>query len=140
LQPWKYDNLRVIAKVATTAAAVAVIFAICTSLLSVTAHAESSVRVTQSTGDVSNSVRVTQSTGDGIEVECEGNLKCQIIGDGTVVASSEDNNSTSSVTSTTILNQSDIIQSDNDVDTIDAQDLSSRIFRMVDQLLDGIFT
>lgn len=122
----------------TAIAAVAFIFAMNASMLLVAAHAESSIRIAQSTGDGSNSITVTQSTGEGLEVECEGNLKCEIIGDGTVVTSSEDNN-TSTLTSTTILNQSDTIQSENDLDAIDEQDLSSRIMRMVNRLLDSIF-
>ncbi len=129
----------VTAKATTTAtAAVAFIFAMNASMLFVAAHAESSIRIAQSTGDGSNSITVTQSTEEGLEVECEGNLKCEIIGDGTVVTSSEDNN-TSTVTSTTILNQSDMIQSENDLDAIDEQDLSSGIMRMVNRLLDSIF-
>ena len=122
----------------TTTAAVTFIFAMNASMLFVAAHAESSIRIAQSTGDGSNSITVTQSTGEGLEVECEGNLKCEIIGDGTVVTSSEDSN-TSTVTSTTILNQSDMIQSENDLDAIDEQDLSSRITTMVDRILDSIF-
>ena len=124
----------------TATAAVAFIFAMNASMLFVAAHAESSIRIAQSTGDGSNSITVTQSTEEGLEVECEGNLKCEIIGDGTVVTSSEDSN-TSTLTSTTILNQSDMIQSENDdLDAIDEQDLSSRITRMVDRILDSIFT
>ena len=122
----------------TATAAVAFIFAMNASMLFVAAHAESSIRIAQSTGDGSNSITVTQSTEEGLEVECEGNLKCEIIDDGTVVTSSEDNN-TSTLTSTTILNQSDMIQSENDLDAIDEQDLSSRITRMVDRILDSIF-
>src|ERR687895_2630731 len=122
----------------TTTAAVAFIFAMNASMLFVAAHAESSIRIAQSTGDGSNSISVTQSTEEGLEVECEGNLKCEIIGDGTVVTSSEYNN-TSTVTSTAILNQSDMIQSENYLDTIDEQDLNSRIMRMVNRLLDSIF-
>jgi hypothetical protein len=139
LQLSRYGKLRVIGKgTITVAVAAALIFSICISTLFVSAHAESSIRVTQSTGDGSNSIRVTQSTEDGLQVECEGNLKCEIIGDGTVVTSSEDNN-TSTTTSTTILDQSDITQSDNDVDAIDEQDLSSRILGMVNRLLGSIF-
>jgi TRAP-type C4-dicarboxylate transport system substrate-binding protein len=122
----------------TATAAVAFIFAMNASMLFVAAHAESSIRIAQSTGDGSNSIIVTQSTEEGLEVECEGNLKCEIIGDGTVVTSSEDDN-TSTLTSTAILNQSDMIQSENDLDAIDEQDLSSRITRMVDRILDSIF-
>lgn len=102
-----------------------------------TAHAASSIRVTQSTEDGSNSVRVTQSTEDGLDVECEGNLKCEIIGDDTVVATSGD--STTSSTATTNLKQSKTIQSSSDFDAVDEQDLGAMIEGMVDRLLDEIF-
>jgi hypothetical protein len=97
-----------------------------------TAHAASSIRVTQSTQDGSNSVRITQSTEDGLDVECEGNLKCEIIGDDTVVATSGD---------TTTLNQSNIVQlGNNDLDdVIEEQDIGTKIEGMVDRLLDEIF-
>jgi hypothetical protein len=87
-----------------------------------------------------SSLRVTQSTEDGLEVECEGNLKCEIIGDDTVVATSEDNNMTTvtTTTSTTRLNQSNIIQFGDDFDVIDEQDLGTMIEGMVDRLLDEI--
>jgi hypothetical protein len=88
--------------------------------------------VTQSTEDGSNSVRVTQSTEDGLDVECEGNLKCEIIGDDTVVVTSGD---------TTTLNQSNIVQlGNNDLDdVIEEQDIGTKIEGMVDRLLDEIF-
>ena len=38
-----------------------------------------------------------------------------------------------------MLNQSDIIQSENDLDAIDEQELDSRIMGMVDRLLERIF-
>ncbi len=125
LQLRLYDKMRIFAKTTITAAA-AFIFAINASMMFVTAHAESSVTV-------------TQSTEDGLEVECEGNLNCEIIGDDTVVGTSEDNNTSRITSSTTILNQSDIIQSENDLDAIDEQELSSRITGMVNRLLDSIF-
>ena len=121
-----------------TITAAAFIVAVSASMLYATAYAESSIRVTQSTEDGSSSLRVTQSTEDGLEVDCEGNLNCEIIGDDTVVATSEDNN-TSISTSTTMLNQSDIIQSENDLDAIDEQELGSRITGMVNRLLERIF-
>jgi hypothetical protein len=133
-----YDKMRIFSKTTMTAIA-AFIFAVIGSMMFVSAHAESSIRVTQSTEDGTNSLRVTQSTGDGLEVECEGNLKCEIIGDDTVVATSEDNNTTSTITSDTILNQSDVIESENALDAIDEQDLGSRIIGMVNRLLDSIF-
>ena len=129
----------------------AFIVAVGASMLYATVHADSSItatqstqdgssslRVTQSTQDGSSSLRVTQSTEDGLEVDCEGNLNCEIIGDDTVVATSEDNN-TSISTSTTMLNQSDIIQYENDLDAIDEQELGSRIMGMVNRLLENIF-
>jgi hypothetical protein len=120
-------------KIITTATAAAVILAMTASMtIFDTAHAASSIRVTQSTEDGSNSVRVTQSTEDGLHVECEGNLKCEIIGDDTVVATSGD---------TTTLNQSNIVQlGNNDLDDIiEEQDIGTKIEGMVDRLLDEIF-
>ena len=120
-------------KIITTATAAAVILAMTASMtIFDTAHAASSIRVTQSTQDGSNSVRVTQSTEDGLDVECEGNLKCEIIGDDTVVATSGD---------TTTLNQSNIVQlGNNDLDDIiEEQDIGTKIEGMVDRLLDEIF-
>jgi hypothetical protein len=121
----------------TIATAVAIILAMnATTMIFDTAHAASSVSVTQSvtqrTQDGSNSVRVTQSTEDGLDVECEGNLKCEIIGDDTVVATSGD---------TTTLNQSNIVQlGNNDLDdVIEEQDIGTKIEGMVDRLLEEIF-
>ena len=107
-----------------------------------TAHAASSISVTQSTTqstqDGSNSVRVTQSTEDGLEVECEGNLKCEIIADDTVVETSGDNATTTTAV-TTNLNQSNTIQSNSNFNVIDEQeDLGAMIEGMVDRLLDEI--
>jgi hypothetical protein len=103
-----------------------------------TAHAASSIRVTQSTQDGSNSVRVTQNTEDGLEVECEGNLKCEIIGDDIVVETSGDDTTTATAV-TTNLNQSNTIESNSNLDVIDEQeDLGAMIEGMVDRLLDEI--
>jgi hypothetical protein len=89
-----------------------------------------------------SSVRVTQSTEDGLEVECEGNLKCEIIGDDTVVGTSGDNTTTTTTTTTAVttnLNQSNTIQSNSNFDAIDEQeDLGAMIEGMVDRLLDEI--
>lgn len=130
-------------RITTTATAAAVILAMtATMMIFDTAHAASSVSVTQSvtqsTQDGSNSVRVTQSTEDGLDVECEGNLKCEIIGDDTVVATSGDNTATAV---TTTLNQSNIVQlGNNDLDdVIEEQDIGTKIEGMVDRLLDEIF-
>src|ERR671916_733289 len=137
----------------TVAAASAFMLAVSASMIFAPIHAESSIRVTQSTGDGTSSQRVTQSTGDGtsslrvtqsneegLEVKCEGNLNCEIIGDDTVVATSEDNDTTSTAAVTSNLNQSNTIQSDSDFDIIDEneQDLGAMIEGMVDRLLDDI--
>ena len=126
----------------TIATAVAIILAMnATTMIFDTAHAASSVSVTQSTEDGSNSVRVSQSTEDGLEVECEGNLKCEIIGDDTVIATSGDNTTTAATAVTTTLNQSNIVQlGNNDLDdVIEEQDIGTKIEGMVDRLLDEIF-
>jgi hypothetical protein len=86
-----------------------------------------------------SSITVTQSTEDGLEVECVGNLDCEIIGDDTVVATSEDNTTSATAVTTNDLNQSNTIQSGNDFDIIDdEQDLGAMIEGMVDRLLDEI--
>ena len=131
--------MKVFAKATIATAVVAFILAINTTMLFVAANAESSIRITQSTEDGSNSVRVSQSAKDGLEVDCEGNIKCEIRGDGRVIATSKDNNTSSTITSTSTLNQSDIIQSENALDVIDEQELSSRIMGMVNRLLDNVF-
>jgi hypothetical protein len=73
LQLWEYNHMIVFSKATITAAAF--IVAVSASMLYATAHAE-------------NSIGATQSTEDGLEVDCEGNLNCEIIGDDTVVATS----------------------------------------------------
>jgi hypothetical protein len=79
-------------KIVTIIAAAFIMLAMTASMtmkMFATANAASSLRVTQSTEDGTNSIRVYQSSQDGLEVECEGsNLKCEIIGDDTVVATS----------------------------------------------------
>jgi hypothetical protein len=122
----------------TTAAAL--ILAMTSSMMFATAHAESSISVTQSTEDGSNSLRVTQSTENGLEVECEGNFNCEIRGDDTVVASSKHTTTTTttSTAATTSLNQSNITEFSNDFDVVDEQDLGAKIEGMVDRLLDEI--
>jgi hypothetical protein len=121
----------------TIATAAALILAMTASMMLFdTAHAASSVRVTQSSGDGSSSVRVTQSSGDGLHVECEGDVKCEIKGDDTVVATSGDSTTSST---TTNLKQSNTIQSSSDFDAVEEQDLGAMIEGMVDRLLDEIF-
>ena len=97
----------------------------------------------QNTDTQVSSLRVTQSTEDGLEVQCEGNLKCEVIDDDTVIATSEDDSTTivSTMTSsatTTATNQSSIAQFSNEFDLIDKQDLDAAIEGMVDRLLDEI--
>src|SRR5215208_1628608 len=87
-----------------------------------------------------NSLRVTQSNEEGLEVKCEGNLNCEIIGDDddTIVATSE-GNTTSTSAVTTSLYQSNTIQSGSDLDGIDdEQDLGATIEGMVNRLIDEI--
>jgi hypothetical protein len=85
-----------------------------------------------------SSLRVTQSTEDGLDVECEGNLKCEILGDDTVVGSSDHDTTTASAV-TNALNQSNVIQFGNDFVVIDEQDIGAMIDGMVDRLLDDLF-
>jgi uncharacterized membrane protein len=93
----------------------------------------SSVRVTQSSGDGSSSVRVTQSGDDGLEVSCEGDVNCDVIGDDTVVATSEDGDSTDSTAVTTTTTDTT-----NTVNQPDLDDLGDSIERLVDRLLDEV--
>jgi uncharacterized protein (DUF2342 family) len=70
-------------------------------------------------------------------------LKCEIIGDDTVVGTSGDNTTSTTTTTntavTTNLNQSNTIQSNSNFDAIDEQeDLGAMIEGMVDRLLDEI--
>jgi hypothetical protein len=133
-------------RITITIAAVALMLAMTASMMFATAHAASSIRVTQSTEDGSHSLTVTQSTEDGLKVECEGNLKCEIIGDDAVVATSEDNTTSNTAATTTAtttlnattLNQADVAEFSNDFDVIDEQDLGAMIEGMVDRLLEEI--
>src|SRR5215210_6915052 len=137
----------------TIATAAALMLAMTASMMLFdAAHAATSVRVTQSSEDGSSSVRVTQSSEDGLHVECEGDVKCEIKGDDTVVATSGDSTTSSttnlkqsntiqssSTTATTNLKQSNTVQSSSDFDAADEQDLGAMIEGMVDRLLDEIF-
>ena|SRR5215211_4695478 len=94
----------------------------------------SSVRVTQSgDDDGSSSVRVTQSNGEGVEVSCEGDVNCEVIGDDTVVATSEDGDSINSTAVTTTTPDTTTTVNQPDLD-----DLDDRIEGMVDRLLDEV--
>jgi hypothetical protein len=144
-------------KVATITAAAFILMAI-TSLTTVTtfatADAESSVRVSQSNNDGSSSVRVSQSSNDGsssvivqsddegLEVNCEGDVNCEVIGDDTVVATSEDGDSASNTAvTTTTTDATTVNELSNDVDSVVEEELDGlgeRIERMVDRLLDDV--
>jgi hypothetical protein len=146
-------------KVATITAAAFILLAITTLTIVTTfsvANAGSSVRVTQSNngGDGTNSVRVTQSNNDGtssvivqsddegLEVNCEGDVNCEVIGDDTVVATSEDGDSVSTTAvNTTTADATTVNELSNDLDgAVDDEldDLGERIERMVDQILDNV--
>ena len=108
----------------------------------------SSSSVTQSSNDGTSSVRVTQDNDEGLEVNCEGDVNCEIIGEDTVVATSEDGDSTTALTTTTTdtttatINQSDVLNGlSNDFDSAvddEQDDLGDRIEGMVDRLLDDV--
>ena len=77
-----------------------------------------------------NSVRVTQTGGNEPEVECEGNLKCEII-DNTVVATSKQNDN-SGVTTT-------MTQSNTPLDSDDINAINQDVAGMVSTILDQVF-
>jgi hypothetical protein len=133
------SHMRTLTKTRISIAA-AFMLAMTASMMFAPTHAESSIRVTQSTEDGKNSLRVTQNNEEGLEVKCEGNLNCEIIGDDddTIVATSE-GNTTSTSAVTTSLYQSNTIQSGSDLDGIDdEQDLGATIEGLVNRLLDEI--
>ena len=80
-----------------------------------------------------NSIRVTQTAGNEPEVECEGNLKCEIIGD-TVVATSEQNDN-SAVTTTTMTQSNSPLDSD-DINAIN-QDVAGMVSTIIDRVFDN---
>jgi hypothetical protein len=126
-------------RISIAAAAAAFVLAMTASMMFAPTHAESSIRVTQSTEDGKNTLRVTQSNEEGLEVKCEGNLNCEIIGDDDTIAATSEGNTTSTSDVTTSLYQSNTIQSGSDLDDIDdEQDLGATIEGMVNRLLDEI--
>ena len=124
-------------KVATITAAAFIMVAVTTLTMMATSasvNAGSSVRVTQSgDDDGSSSVVVTQSNGEGVEVSCEGDVNCEVIGDDTVVATSEDGDSTSNTAVTTSNTDTTTTVNQPDLDA-----LGDRIEGMVDRLLDEV--
>ena len=77
-----------------------------------------------------NSIRVTQTAGNEPEVECEGNLKCEII-DNTVVATSEQNDNSAVTTTTT--------QSNSPLDSDDINAINQDVVGMVSTIIDRVF-
>ena len=93
-----------------------------------------------------SSLRITQSPENGLDVECKGDFKCEILDNNTVVATSGQNTTTMitsalnalNQTLTQSLNQSSILLpfgSNNEFDMLDEQDLDSRIDELIDRLL-----
>lgn len=76
-----------------------------------------------------NSIRVTQTAGNEPEVECEGDLKCEIIDD-TVVATSEQNDNSVVTTMT---------QSNSPLDSDDINAINQDVAGMVSTIIDGLF-
>jgi hypothetical protein len=148
-----YMRSLVAKKVVTITAAAFILLSVTTMAVMTTfatANAESSVRVSQSGDDGSSSssvrvrqsqsgddgsssVRVTQSGDDGLEVSCEGDVNCDVIGDDTVVATSEDGDSINSTAITTTTTDTT-----NTVNQPDLDDLGDSIERLVDRLLDEV--
>src|SRR5215212_9483321 len=92
-----------------------------------------------------SSLSITQSPENGLDVECGGDLKCEILDNNTVVATTGQNTTTmisraldalnQSLTQT--LNQSSILLpfDDNDFDILNEQDLDSEIDEWIDRML-----
>ena len=115
---------------------------------------EQSVTVTTNGIDQNNatdrytsSLSVTQSPENGLDVECGGDLKCEILDNNTVVATTGQN-ATSMITDafnalnqslTQSFNQSNILLpfGDNDFDMLDNQDFDSSIDQLIDRILNG---
>ena len=92
-----------------------------------------------------SSLRITQSPEKGLDVECGGDLKCEILDNNTVVATSGQNTTTMitsalnalNQTLTQSLNQSSILLpfGNNEFDMLDEQDLDSSIDELIDRIL-----
>ena len=94
-----------------------------------------------------SSLRITQSPENGLDVECGGDLKCEILDNNTVVATttSGQNSTTTRITSalnalnqslTQSLNQSSIIPfGNNDFGMLNERDLDSKIQGLIDRIL-----
>src|SRR5215217_3115472 len=110
-------------KVATITAAAFILLALTTM----------AVMTTFVTADAGSSASVTQSNNEGVEVSCEGDVNCEVIGDDTVVATSEDGDSINSTAVTTTTPDTTTTVNQPDLD-----DLDDRIEGMVDRLLDEV--
>ena len=113
---------------------------------------EQTVTVTTNDIDQSNttdrhvsSLSITQSPEKGLDVECGGDLKCEILDNNTVVATSGQNTTTIIAGALNALNQT-LSQSlnesrillpfgNNEFDMLDEQDLDSRIDELIDRIL-----
>ena len=92
-----------------------------------------------------SSLRITQSPEKGLDVECGGDLKCEILDNNTVVATSGQNTTTVitsalnalNQTLTQSLNESSILLPfrNNEFDMLDERDLDSRIDELIDRIL-----
>jgi hypothetical protein len=92
-----------------------------------------------------SSLRITQSPEKGLDVECGGDLKCEILDNNTVVATSGQNTTTMIASALNALNQtlgeslneSSILLpfGDNEFGMLDEQDLDSRIDELIDRIL-----
>jgi hypothetical protein len=91
-----------------------------------------------------SSLRITQSPENGLDVECGGDLKCEILDNNTVVATTGQN--TTMITNTLnafnqsliqSLNQSNLLLpfDDNDFGILNEQDLDSEIDKWIDRML-----
>jgi hypothetical protein len=92
-----------------------------------------------------SSLRITQSPENGLDVECGGDLKCEILDNNTVVATTGENNTTMITNTLNAFNQS-LIQSlnqsnillpfdDNDFGILNEQELDSEIDKWIDRML-----
>jgi hypothetical protein len=93
-----------------------------------------------------SSLRITQSPENGLDVECGGDLKCEILDNNTVVATTGQNTTTTMITNTPNAFNQSLIQSlnqsnmllpfdDNDFDILNEQDLDSEIDKWIDRML-----
>jgi hypothetical protein len=114
---------------------------------------EQSVTVTTNGIDQKNdtdrhtsSLSITQSPENGLDVECGGDLKCEILDNNTVVATTGQNTTTTMITNTLnafnqsliqSLNQSNILLpfDENDFGILNEQDLDSEIDKWIDRML-----